>query len=71
MWTLGDIEDIRDHCVSKNEYDSCDTLLYCIYNSIYDSDIDKMNEIIIHNINILDYYLLNYQIVVWVVYGEH
>jgi hypothetical protein len=54
MWTLSDIEDIRDYCVNKDEFDSCDIFMDCAFDYIYNTEKE---EIKINDISMLEYYL--------------
>ena len=62
MWTLAKIENIRNHCEEQDEIDSCDTLMFCVYDYIYGKKImyaSELDEILVDHdhISILDHYL--------------
>lgn len=62
MWTLAKIEMIRNYCEKQKEIDSCDTLMLCVYNYIYNTNFrytSKIGEILVNNISTLNYYLEN------------
>ena len=59
MCPLHEVEILRNECLEKNLIDSCDSLMFCVYNIIYGRDIEyeDSDQIQIYDVSMLEYYL--------------